>query len=256
MSDSVRIVGLTPENYPELGCPCFLNPKHAAHLTKLKWLSERFPEGFTIKLLFTESEKKPAGFIEYTHGEYAWRAVDAADYLFIHCIWVNPNKCKKKGYGSLLVAECLKDAKKAGKHGVAVVTSDGPFMANKALFLKNGFELVETSGRFELLVKKLKNGSLPKFKEWQKQLSQYTGLNLIYSNQCPWVARAVSELSDVAKEKALELKITELKTAAEAQNAPSVYATYSLVLDGRLLVDHYISTTRFLNIMRKELGTN
>jgi len=51
----------------------------------------------------------------------------------------------------------------------------------------------------------------------------------------------------------LELHVTELKTAEEAQNAPSLYATFNLVYNGTLLADHYISNTRFKNILKKEL---
>ncbi len=253
MSDAVRVVGLTPENYLELGCPCFLNPKHAGHLTKLEWLKDRFVEDFTIKHLLIEGEKRPNGFIEYVPGEYAWRAVDAEGYLFIHCIWINPNKYKQKGYGSLLLNETLKDAEKQGKAGVAVITSDGPHMASKDLFLKNGFELVERDDRFELLAKQLRKGALPKFRDWRTQLAKYKGLNIVYSNQCPWVARSISELSGVAKEKGLDLKVTELKNAKEAQNAPSIYGTFTLIYNGEIFADHYLSNTRFLNILKKEL---
>ena len=48
-------------------------------------------------------------------------------------------------------------------------------------------------------------------------------------------------------------RIIELKTAEEAQNAPSVYAAFNLIHKGRLLADRYISTTRFKNILNKEL---
>jgi N-acetylglutamate synthase-like GNAT family acetyltransferase len=253
MSKSVKIIELTPENYSSLGCPCFLNPKQAGHLRKLEWLRDRFAEGFIIKSLFLEDEKKPFGFIEYVPGEFAWRAVDAAGYLFIHCIWVNPNKHKKKGYGSFLVEECLKDAAKQRKTGVAVVTSEGSFIAGKDLFLKKGFEVVERDDRFELLAKQLQEGVVPKFKDWRKQLSPYNGLNIVYSNQCPWVSRSISELSGIAKEKGLEIKVTELKNAKEAQNAPSIYATFTLIYDGKIYADHYLSSTRFLNILKKEL---
>jgi len=96
-------------------------------------------------------------------------------------------------------------------------------------------------------------GPLPKFKDWKKQLKQYKGLNFIYADQCPWVARSIKELSKIAKEKGLKVKITELKSAKEAQNAPSVYGTFNLVFNGKLLADHYISNRRFLNIIEKEL---
>jgi hypothetical protein len=38
----------------------------------------------------------------------------------------------------------------------------------------------------------------------------------------------------------------------EAQAAPSPYAVFNLIYDGRLLADHYISETRLMNILRKE----
>jgi len=75
---------ITIDKYPPV---CFLNPKNEGYQLKRAWLQKRFSEGLKIKLFSVESEKKPAGFIEYVPGEYAWRAVDAAGYLFIHCIW-------------------------------------------------------------------------------------------------------------------------------------------------------------------------
>lgn len=253
MERSLRIVTMTPENCANLGCPCFLNPAHKSHLEKIEWLRNRFPEGFIIKSLFVETEKKPIGFIEYVSGEYAWRAVDAKDYLFIHCIWINPNKYKEKGYGSLLVNEALNDAKAQGKTGVAVITSEGSFIASKDLFVKNGFEVVDKSDRFELLVKQFKKGNFPKFTNWQNQLTQYKGLNIVFSNQCPWVIRSIKELIEIAEQKTLNLKVTELKTAKEAQNAPSIYATFTLIYDGKIFADHYVSSTRFLNILKKDM---
>jgi ribosomal protein S18 acetylase RimI-like enzyme len=253
MNSNTEIITLNPENSAEYGCPCFLNPRNEGHIIKLEWLKERFPEGLIIKHLFIEGEKKPVGFIEYVPGEYSWRAVHASGYTFIHCIWVSPNKYKEKGYGSLLVKECIEDARQEGRHGVAVVTSDGPFMAAKGLFLKNGFEIIEKAGDYELLVMKLKEGPLPRFAAFEQQLNNYQGLNIIYSNQCPWVARSIKELAEIAVKNGLELKITEMKTAEQAQNAPSIYSVFNLVYDGKLITDHYVSNTRFLNILKKEL---
>jgi len=253
MSNPTSIVTLNPENYTEYGCRCFLNHKQEGHLKKLEWLKERLAEGMTIKHLFLEGEKNAVGFIEYVPGEYAWRAVKAKGYLFIHCIWVSPNKNKEKGYGSQLVKECIEDARKAGKYGVAVAASDGPFIASKELFLKNGFEIIAQADNYELLVFKLKEGPLPGFNDWEEPLKKLKGLNIVYSNQCPWVIRSIPEMVEVAQKNGLELKVTELETAGQAQNAPSIYAVFNLVHDGKLIIDHYISTTRFLNILKKEL---
>ncbi len=250
MNSKMKIISVNSENISEYQPACFLNPKNEGYLKKLKWLKERFSNGLIIKLLYLENEKKCNGFIEYIPGEYAWRAVDAKGYMFIHCIWISSNKHKEKGYGSLLVNECFQDAKKEGKYGVAVVTSEGPFMAGKALFLKNGFNSVaKVKPSYELMVKTIKSGSLPKLRDWEKQLSQYKGLNIIYSNQCPWVARSIKELSEIAREKGLEIKLTKLKNARQAQDAPSTYTAFNLIYNGKLLADHYISSRRFLNII-------
>jgi len=253
MSD-VQIIDINKKNISEYPPKCFLNEKNEGYQIKLKWLNKRFLEGLKIKQLYLENDNKCNGFIEYVSGEYAWRAVDAKGYLFIHCIWISPNKYKSKGYASLLINECIKDAEEEGKFGVAAVTSEGPFMAGKDLFLKNGFKsIASVNPSYELMVKTINKGPLPQFNDWESQLSKYQGLNIIYSKQCPWVARSISELVDVAKEIEVELKITELKSAKDAQNAPSVYASFNLIYNGKLLVDHYISNRRFQNILAKEL---
>lgn len=254
MKSKDKIVRINSDNITEYPCTCFLNPKNEGYLIKSDWLKQRFSEGMTIIQLYLEENKKANGFIEYLPGEYAWRAVDAAGYMFIHCLWITPNKYKNQDYGSMLVRECIKDAEKLGKNGVAVVTSKGPFMAGKSLFVKNGFKsAAKARPSFELMVKTLKDGTLPKFRDCEAQLAKYQGLNFIYSNQCPWVARSINELSEVTKEYNLDVNIIELKTAEEAQNAPSVYAIFNLVYNGKLLADHYISKKRFENIIKKEI---
>ncbi len=247
------IIDVNEDNIAQYPPTCFLNPKNVGYQIKAEWLKERFTEGLKIKALYLENDKKCHGFIEYVPGEHAWRAVEAKDYLFIHCIWISPNKLKNKGYGSILVAECVKDAEKQGKAGVAVIASEGPFMANKKLFLKNEFKPVQKSGVFTLLFKQLRKAEEPKFKHCEKNLGNYKGLTIVYSNQCPWVARFMSELPETIRGKGLKINIVELKTAEQAQAAPSIYAVFNLVNVGNLLADHYISNTRFLNILNKEL---
>lgn len=254
MNNNIEIINVIPENIAKYPCTCFMNQKNEGYQTKLQWLKKSFSEGLKIKLLYLKKEQKRIGFIEYIPGEYAWRAIDAKGYMFIHCIWISPNKFKEKGYGSLLVKECIEDAKKSKKYGVAVITSEGSFMVGKTLFLKNKFKSVdETKPSFELMVKSLKNGPLPKFKDYEKQLSKYKGLNIIYANQCPWVARSIKDLSEIAKKNGLKVKTIQLKNAKEVQKAPSIYGVFNLVYNGKLLADHYISNTRFLNIIKKEL---
>ncbi len=253
MNSNIEIIKVDKDNIQTYGCPCFLNPKNEGHLIKLDWLKKRLSEGMTIKHLYLKEEKKPIGFIEYVPGEFAWRAVEAKNYLFIHCIWISPNKQKNKGYGSFLIEDCIKDAEKQGKLGVATISSEGSFMASKDIFLKNKFESIEEQKPFNLMIKTIKDGAKPKFKDWKSELEHYSGLHILYSNQCPWVARSIKELSDIAKKHNLKLNIKELKMPKEAQNAPSLYSTFNLIYNKKLLSDHYISARRFENIIKKEI---
>ena len=179
--------------------------------------------------------------------------------MFIHCIFVGFKRAYKgKGYGSLLVDECLEDAGKGNMHGVAVVTRKGSFMVGKELFVKNGFEVVDhASPDFELLVKKFnEKAPSPKFKgDWGKRLSQYgKGLTIIRADQCPYSVKNVREISETA-EKIYNIKpnIIELKNCQEAQNSPCPFGTFCVVYDGKVVAETPISNTRFKNIMNKIL---
>lgn len=248
-----KIIEIDSKNileYPD--CICFINPKNEYYNLKINWLKERFKEGLKIKLLFLENEKKPTCFIEYTNGENAWRTVSAKNYLFIHCIWTNPNKNKNKGLASILVEDCFNDAKKNKKDGVAIIVSDDSFMVKKDLFIKNKFEIIEQKNKFYLLAKKInKNSDDLKISNNEKELEKYKGLNILYSKQCPWVARFIYEADDLIKK--YKINIIEIKTPKEAQNFPNIYGTFTLINNGKILADRYISKTRFINILNKEI---
>ncbi len=254
MSDAPELITVTPETLAEYpGLSCFMNPEQEGAKIRRDWIRERFPEGLTIRILVTPDTRKTVGYIEYIPGEHAWRAVDADGCLFIHCIWVYPRRMREHGHGSRLVQACIDDARQAGRTGVAVITSEGPFMTGKDLFLDCGFSLVEEEEpSYSLLFYPQKDCPRPRFRDWRSRLADYPGLHIIYANQCPWVARSIQELSRIAAGHGLDLQVTELTTAREAQNAPSVYGIFSLVFNGRLLADHYLSTTRFRNILAKE----
>jgi len=65
--------------------------------------------------------------------------------------------------------------------------------------------------------------------------------------------KSVNDLSETATEHGLELKVTVLDSAHAAQNTPSSYGVFSLLWNGRLLSDHYVSKTRFKNLLRQEV---
>ena len=89
--------------------------------------------------------------------------------------------------------------------------------------------------------------------KWQDELKKYQGLNILYSKQCPWVARSIDEFLTIFAERDLVVNLVELKTAKEAQKGPSVYSVFNLVYNGKILADRYISATRLKNILKKEI---
>jgi len=236
---------------------CFYkDAKQEGYRLKAEWLKQRFIEGLKYKVLCSANEGVVAT-IEYIPGEYTWRAVDANGYMMIHCIFNEYKKYRGQGYGTLLVEESVKDAKKGNMHGVAVFTRKGTWMAGKELFVKNGFEVVDTAPPdFELLVKRFDDSSPPRFMgDWAKRIGQYgSGLTIIKSDQCPYVVKSVREITETAeKQYGITPAIIELKNSKDAQNAPSAFAVFGIVYDGKLVADHPISNTRFINIMNKEV---
>ena len=253
----IKIINTNADNIGEYGFCGYKNIKQEGYKRKIDWLKQRFTEGMRFKILYSAKDGSP-GFIEYIPGKYTWRAVAANGYMVIHCIMIMKREYKGKGYGSLLLNECIQDAKKENMHGIAVVTRKGTWMAGKELFVKNRFQLADAAPPdFELLVKKFNTSApSPKFKgDWGKRLSQYSsGLTIIRSDQCPYLAKSVKEIIETAQEKyGIKAKIVELKNCGEAQRAPCAYGIFSIVYNGILVADHPISNKRFMNIMDKEL---
>ncbi len=130
---------------------------------------------------------------------------------------VSSGETKKYLLGAMQVE---KDAKKMA--GVAVTISDKSFMANKDIFLKHGYNLISESGKAQLLAKQFREGPSPSINDWQAELAKHNGLTIVYSKQCPWVARFIEDVKPILEEKNLKPTIIELKTAAQAQKAPSL----------------------------------
>jgi hypothetical protein len=256
---AVEIIDTNANNILEFGVCGYKDLGRAGYPEKIDWLKARFQEGLKIKTLYSDTDGTQ-GMIEYLPGEYCWRPVNACGYMFIHCIFSGFKRIYKgRGYGSLLLDECLRDAVKDHLHGVTVVTRKGPFMAGKELFVKKGFEVVDTAPPdFELLVKKFnRNVPVPSFKgDWEKRTSQYdAGLTVVRADQCPYTVKNVRDISETAEEiYGLRPNVVTLKNCGDAQNSPCAFGTFCIMYRGKVIACHPISKTRFVNIMNKELN--
>lgn len=249
------LTDLNPASLDALPCCGLKNPAHPGRIHKNCWLRTQFKKGLRAKVLLTPDNRQ-CGYIEYLPGEYAWRGVNARGYMFIHCVWTFFKQYQHQGLGARLVQAAVEDARSAGLLGVAVVARDRPWLASPALFLRNGFQAVDSAPPdYQLLVMKLDpEAADPSFKkDWEAKLKKYSrGFTIIRSQQCSHVTKFADEIAEsAAQEYGLKPRIVELKTHRDAQNAPTPYADFALIYNGRLIADHPISRTRFRNIMNK-----
>jgi hypothetical protein len=249
-----NIIDVTTKNVSELGIYCIKDKNSPGYKCKVEWFKLKINNGLKIKIA-TDKQNKQLGFIEYIPSELAWRPIKADNYFFIQCIGLFVKDAKEKGIGSELLSICEHDAKKEKKSGVCALSSDGAWMVNKSLFEKNGFIVGDALGRFELMNKPFNSKSpKPRLIDWTKQQSKYKGWNLVYSDQCPWHEKSITDLKQSAINNGINLRVLKINTPKEAQKAPSGFGTFSLIRDGRLLEDHYLSRTRFENIIKQEMN--
>lgn len=257
---ATQILDLTPENIAEYGVCGYKDvKKHKALRNKIEWFNAYYPRGLRIKALYLENGGYQ-GMLEYIPGKYAHRPVNADGFMFIHCIWVGfKSEFKGKGYASILLDACIKDAKQQKMMGVAVVTRKGSFMADDGVFLKKGFEIVDhAEPDFNLLALKFgPKSTTPAFNsDVLNNLDDYKdGLTILRSPQCPFTEKNVSTILETAENKFhLKPRLVDLNDSESVQKAPCAFGTFCIIYNGKVVSYHPISNTRFENIMNKVVG--
>ena len=232
---------------------CIKDIKSRGFKAKRAWYGKEYQKGLRIAL--AEDGDYALGFIEYTEIDNAWRPVQGENMLFIHCMMVYPNRNRSKGVATALIQHVKEDAINRGRSGIATFSSKGAWISNDEVFLKNGFVKSDDLERFELLQLSL-NGDegSAKFIDWTAKRKSLKGWHLIYANQCPWHQKGVEALMNTAEKWDIDLSVSVIEDSLDAQSAPGGFGVFSLVHDGKELADHYISKTRFENILKKELA--
>ena len=251
-SEEIKIIDFTPSNIADYGVCGYKDvEKHLELRRKIDWYEEFYPKGLRIKGLFSQKGGYQ-GMIEFIPGKYAHRPVNADGYMFIHCVFVGFKKeFKGKGYATLMIQECIKEAEKNKMNGVAVVTRKGSFMAKRDIFIKNGFKSVDqTKPDFKLLVLKFnEKAKNPTFREMT--LEDYSeGLTIFRSAQCPYSVKNVDAIMKTAEKLKVKAKLIDIKNVQDVQNTPCAFGTFCIVNKGKVISHHPISNTRFENIMK------
>ncbi len=247
-----KLLEVTSDNVADTGFFCYMSkPKAEGYKRKLHWLKARFAEGLRLKMY----ELPQRGFIEYIPGEYAWRTVDAKGYMFIHCLWV-VGKSKGQGLGNRLLQTCIKDARAAGMHGVAMLTSAGNWLAGKELLLQHGFTSVAQSApAFDLMTLQFHDAPLPKLLDgWDKKAKQCgSGITVLRSDQCPYLDDAVLTVINTANKLGIASRVIEMTSAEEVRKfSPSPYGVFSIVRDGQLLAHHYLLEKDLVPLLKRK----
>ncbi|MFZ1291299.1 MAG: YoaP domain-containing protein [Melioribacteraceae bacterium] len=251
-NSDIEIIDFTPSNIAEYGVCGYKDvTKHLELRRKIDWYKEYYPKGLRIKGIFSKSGGYQ-GMIEYIPGKYAHRPVNADGYMFIHCIFVGfKNEFKGKGYATLLLLACIKEARTNKMDGIAVVTRKGSFMAKRDIFIKHGFESVDKMmPDFELLALKF-NGKTknPSFRKFSPQ-NYSEGLTIFRSAQCPYSVKNVDAIMKTAEKLKIKANLIDMKDVKDVQNTPCAFGTFCIVKDGEVISHHPISNTRFENIMK------
>jgi hypothetical protein len=250
--NDIEVIDFTPSNIADYGVCGYKDvEKHIELRRKIDWYKEYYPKGLRIKGLFSKTDGYQ-GMIEYIPGKYAHRPVNADGYMFIHCIFVGfKNEYKGKGYASLLLHDCIKEAKANKMDGVTVVTRKGSFMAKRDFFIKNGFESVDkTKPDFELLVLKFDGkANNPSFRKLTPK-DYSDGLYIFRSPQCPYSVKNVDAIMKTAGKMNIKANLIEMNDIKAVQNSPCAFGTFCIVKDGEVISHHPISNTRFENIIK------
>ena len=235
MKDEIEIIDVNAGNVDDVGFFCCRNKRETeGYQRKLRWLKKRFAEGLRMKTIGSGGR----GVIEYIPGEYAWRAVEAKGYMFIHCLWITGSR-RNVGCATSLLNECIKDAKAARMKGVAMVTSEGHFSIGRRFLKKHGFESVgKASPSFELNVLNFgKGGKVEWSGDFDKRIADLgKGLSIFTSDQCPYFFGGIETMVEAADGKGIKTKIIVLKSSSDVRRlSPNPYGTFAAVYNGELL---------------------
>lgn len=247
----MEYIRVTKENIDKEHICCALsNNKDIQVMSKKDWLRDRYDDG----LVFLKSIERGKCFIEYIPAENAWNPIDGDGYMYIDCLWV-AGSFKGHGYSNDLLEYCISDSKQKGKKGLCVLCADKkkPFLADPKFLKYKGFRVCDKADNgIELWYLPFDDmNEKPKFKECARHVSiDEKGYVLYYTSQCPFNAKYVPMLEDIAKEHNIPFKAIHITSKQEAQSVPTPVTTYALFYDGKYLTNEQMNVNKFLRLVK------
>ena len=250
----VELITITKDNLEQEHICCAIsNHQDCQVVSKKKWLAQQLEEG----LVFTKGNVRGKCFIEYIPAEQAWAPIEADGYMYINCLWVS-GQYKGKGYSNQLLESCINDSKAKGKKGLVILSGHKklPFLSDPRYLKYKGFkEVDEASPYFKLWMLSFskEEAELPRFKSQAKVPHiEEKGFVLYYTHQCPFTAKYVPMIEQIAKERNVPFHSICIKTKKEAQEAPSPFTTYSLFYEGNFISHEILSDKKFEKLINHQ----
>lgn len=248
----MEYIRLTKENLEkEHICCAISNNKDIQVKSKKEWLADRLDEG----LEFLKADARGKCFIEYIPAEKAWVPVDAEGYMFINCFWVS-GQFKGHGYSNDLLNLCIEDSKAKGKKGLCVISSEKklPFLSDPKYLAHKGFITADSAKpSFTLMYLPFEdNADIPKFKECARSAQiDEDGFVLYYTHGCPFTAKYVPVIENVARERNLPFRSVFVDSCEKAQNSPVCVTNYALFYNGEFVTNEILSDKKFIALAEK-----
>ena len=243
----MNYIRITKDNIDREHICCAMSNKQSN--VKKEWLKQRFEEG----LVFYRSEERGKCFIEYIPAEYAWVPIEAEGYLYINCLWI-AGSMKGHGYSNDLLEECIRDAKKQGRKGLCILSSEKrkrEFLADPKYLAYKGFSVADTSdcGITLMYLPFDQETNPPRFKDCARHPKTETpGFVVYYTDQCPFTYYWVPRVEEVAREHNIPFRAIHITEKEAAQNAPAPVTTYALFRDGQFVTQAIQSDKKFLTL--------
>lgn len=247
----MKIITITKENLEQEHICCAIsNNKDIQVSSKKSWLAARLDDG----LVFKKGDVRGKCFIEYIPAEKAWLPIDADGYMYIDCLWVS-GQFKGQGNSNLLLDSCIADSKQKGKKGLVALSSKKklPFLSDPKYLQHKGFVFADTAEPyFDLMYLPFEqNAAAPKFfPQVKKPHISEKGVVIYYTAQCPFTAKYVPLLENVARENNVQIKVVKIDNLEMAKAAPAVATTFALFIDGEFVTHEILSEKKFLEIIR------
>ncbi len=242
----MEYIKLTLENIEKEHICCSISgARDIQVISKKQWLRDRIKEG----LVFLKADLRGKCFIEYIPAEYAWVPILAEGYMHINCFWVS-GSCKGHGYSNELLEYCIEDAKAKGKNGLTIISSPKktPFLSDPKYLMYKGFSVADTADpHFTLMYMPFnQKNKIPQFKSQVKVPAvDKSGFVLYYTFGCPFTAKYVPLIENVAKARRIPFQSICLDSREAAQNASIAWTNYGLFYNGKYLSNEILSEKKF-----------